>query len=544
MWYTVTEKEIVVMRKINALLAIACIALATTGCKNTVFNPVPEEEPVNPVGQETEEAPQNAVGGRPEIFCSKEYLFEEAYADGVYTDPYLTGHYDKYVLSPETKDAYPALTETFEASMSDRVMKYQELHDEYLDVSKQQRESGAVNTFILESDLFMRRADEKVISFMDQCSEYAAGAHGYTGYNSYNFDVQTGKELSLEDVLTNKEAFQKELFKILTDKYGASEFNYDLDNILSRMSLDEYKWAFDSNGITFYFANDIAAYAAGVLTVSMPYDSTLFKQDYVPDSKVGYISEIPLYFPDSYHMDIVDGQEDNITITPNYDPENPDMYYIQSLTINKDGETFTTDDLYIWDVDAFIIHTPDGKENLMIMTTGDSDYNCSYVYSLDGKIQQVSNDYFDQGETGTTDDYYEIVPCDPANVAFASRFDMLCTFDGTRYYSFESDGTFTPSEKFYKAMISEHSDLISKVELTVPVVDEAGEETGDEVTLPAGETYSIIRTDGEDEVDCKIKDGRIIRFHLEDPTGEGYVSDIEINGMNAEDVFETLWYAG
>ena len=104
--------------------------------------------------------------------------------------------------------------------------------------------------------------------------------------------------------------------------------------------------------------------------------------------------------------------------------------------------------------------------------------------------------------------------------------------------------TFTPLEKYYKTSRSNEQDLVSKMELTVPVVDEAGDETGEEVTLPSGTHYSIIRTNGKDEVDCTIEDGRIIRFHLQDSLGEGYISDIEINGVNAEDIFETLWYAG
>ena len=531
------------MKRINALLVIACIALASTGCKNTDSVPVTQEEQPNSVSQEVEEVHQETSGIRPEIYCSKEYIFEEAYEDGVYTEPYVSGHCEKYVLSPETKDAYPALAETLEASMNARDKKYKELQEERLSTSKEERNSGEAHTFILESDLFMRRADEKVISFVDQFTEYAGGAHGFTHYENYNFDVQTGKELSLEDIITDKAAFQSELAQTLTDKYGEGKIN-DLENNLAKLSWEDYKWTFAPNGISFYFAYDIADYATGVLTANLPYDSAFMTQDYVLNSKEGYISEIPLYFPQSEHIDIVDGDDNGITITPNYDPEIPEMYYMQSLTISKDGESFTTDDLYVWKVDAYVLHMSDGTEKLMIMTVGDSDYNCSYVYSIDGKIQLLSNDYFDLGDAGTTEEYYEIVATDPAKVAFSSRFDMLCTFNGTRYYSFESDGTFTPLDKYFKAMISKQSDLISTAELTVPVVDEAGEETGETVTLPAGEAYSIIRTNGENEVDCTIKDGRIIRFHLDSPNNDGYVGDWEINGINAYDLFETLWYAG
>ena len=532
------------MKRINALLVIACMALAATGCKGAGDSPAAvEDSTAKEESQNTEVVVQQTSGIRPEVYSSKEYVFEEAYEDGVYAEPYLTGHYDKFELAPEAKDAYPALAETFESVMDARNKKYDELHKQYLEDSKRIRDDYGAPTFNLESELFLRRADDKVISFVDQFTEYSAGAHGHTSYESYNFDVQAGKELALADVVTDKDAFLSDISKKLVEKYGADTFN-DLDKRLGEIKLSDYHWAFDYSGITLYFANDIAAYAAGVMTATIPYDSNCLNRDYVLAANEGIISKIPLYFPEDKHIDVVNGCDGGISITPNYDPNNPDLFYVESLTISKDGESYTTDTLYVWDVDAYILHNADGSEYLMIMTTGDSDYNCSYVFSLDGKIQQVSNDYFDLGDAGTTEEYYEVVPSDPASVAFASRFDMLCTFDGTRYYSFESNGTFTPYEKFYKAMISKQCDLISKVELTVPVVDEAGEETGEEVTLPSGTHYSIIRTNGENEVDCTISDGRIIRFHLESPNKDGYIGDYEINGVNAYDLFEMLWYAG
>ncbi|SHJ70534.1 DUF3298 and DUF4163 domain-containing protein [Pseudobutyrivibrio xylanivorans] len=530
------------MKRTKLFLSLLCVALVATGCKGSVESPAVEDNSTKEDSQTTEVATQENSNFRPEIYSGKEYIFEEAYEDGVYSDAYVTGHYDMYKLSPETREAYPALNTAIEDSMNARKKKYDETHAEYLDSSKQLRESGEVSTFVLESDLFLRRADEKVISFVDQDTEYAAGAHGVTRYESYNFDVQSGKEILLADIVTDKEAFQSKLAQALTEKYGEDTFN-DLEGNLEDLSLDNYEWAFDYNGITFY-SNEFASYSAGVITANLPYDSAFLTQDFAINSNEGYISQIPLYYPDTTHIDIVDSLDEGISISPNYDPNNLDLFWIQSLNISKDGQTFTTDDLYVWDVEAYIIHMPDGTESLMLMTTGDNDYSCSYVYSLDGQIKLLSNDNFSHGMVCEGDDYGQIVPIDPEKVAFVSRFDLLATFGGTRNYSFESNGTFTSVDKYYKTSRTHQQDLVSKMELTVPVVDEAGEETGEEVTLPSGTHYSIIRTNGEDEVDCRIEDGRIIRFHLENPSGEGYIYDIEINGINAEDIFETLWYAG
>lgn len=529
------------MKRIKVFLSLLCIGLVATGCKGSTESSS-VETPVNGDSQGVEEVTQQISDYRPEIYCSLEYLFDEAVIDGEYTPPYLSGHIENFSLSPETKDTYPVLSEAFESAMDARTDKYEDIHEEYLDASKQLRESGEEHTFILEADLFLRRSDAKVISFVDQRTEYVAGAHGFTSYDSFNFDVQTGKEISLEDVVADKDAFIDYISQKLVEKYGANTFN-DLDKCLAEIDLSDYHWAFDYAGITIYFGNDLAAYAAGELNVNVPYDSEALHKEYALTSGEGIISQIPLYFPEDKHIDIV-SEGDGLTIDPGYDPEMEDYYYMQSLTITKNGDSFTLPDLFVWDAKAYIMHTPEGSDYLMIMTKADSDYTSDFVVSLDGKMEQLSNDYFGVGEAGTTDEFYTIVPSDPSRVALDNSFNMLCTFDGTRYYSLESDGKFNPLEKYYRAMLSEQQDLISKVEMTVPIVTEEGEETGEEVTLPAGTHYSIIRTDGDSDVDCTIPDGRIIRFHLEDPNGFGYIDDIEINGVNAYDLFEMLWYAG
>ena len=127
-----------------------------------------------------------------------------------------------------------------------------------------------------------------------------------------------------------------------------------------------------------------------------------------------------------------------------------------------------------------------------------------------------------------------------------SRFDMLWTFTGMKHYSLEKDGSFTSIEKYFNCNSYNFNPIVSKAEITVPLVDESGDETGENVTLPSGTEFNRLRTDGNNNLDCTIKDGRIIRFHLERATVEdsyGYMGYV-INGISEFELFEELMYAG
>ncbi|MBR5636844.1 MAG: DUF3298 domain-containing protein [Pseudobutyrivibrio sp.] len=531
------------MKKIKAIVAFGCAILMLSGCKlKDVNDNADMAQDDSSATQVQETAGEVTLGVRPELYAQVNYTYEDAWSDGEYEEPYLIGHYDSFTLSSMTVEAYPAFADTFKSVMNSRNDNYEALRKQDLEDSKRMRSENENHTFVMESDLFLRRADQKVVSYVDQLTEYTAGAHGFTSYKGYNFDVQAGKEIQLEDVITDEAAFKKDLANALLAKYTSENF-IDLDKTLAEMTLKDFKWTLSSSGVTFYYAYDISAYAIGVMSVDLPYNSGFVNANYAPDANEGYIMGVPLYFSESERIDSV-LEAEGITFTPNYDPEAYDYSHIQSLTVDKDGDEVTIPELYVFAVKAYLMHLADGKEFLMVMTTGESDWRSAYVISLNGKLEQVPSENYGAGSTGTTQDYYENVPSDPASIALSSKFNLLCSFDGSRRYELTDNGTFNPIEEYYTAVIPKEWDLVSKVEITVPVVEVDGTETGETVTLPAKTSYRLIRTNGENDVDCTIPDGRIVRFHLEDSNGFGYIDDLEYNGVNCYDLFEMLWYAG
>lgn len=531
------------MKKLKALILLGSLTLAFTGCKGLPKN-IDDEKVVEQVDTQVEapEEEEEIDGLRPEIYSLKEYLFESCYDDGIYGEPYMTGWYNSYSLSKETAEEYPAFAKTFKEKMEAHDADIEAKHNQYLEESKAQRQNGEELTYILKSDFYLRRSDEKVVSILEQLSTYEGGAHGFTSYASYNFDVQNGEEIKLDSIVTDENAFRKDLAMKLTDQYGEESIGV-IENSLSEMSLNDYQWSFGPNGLTFYFSNDIASYSSGVLSATLPYDSSFLTNNYTLKSNEGYIAGVPILIDDSNHIDPI-LVADGITFTPEYDPEGYDMGVIESIKISKDGKELSIPELYFFDMDAYLIQLSDGKQYLYFIVTAESDWHNSFLISLDGDMEIKAKNYYSIGSSNDAEAGTEVVPYDPADFALASRFDLLSTYSGTRPYEVTSDGKLNPLDDYYYTQISPNMDLVSKMELTVPVVDEDGKETGETAKLPSGTHYQIIRTNGEDIVDCTIEDGRIIRFNVEINTDDGYIDDIEIDGVNAYDIFETLWYAG
>ena len=63
-----------------------------------------------------------------------------------------------------------------------------------------------------------------------------------------------------------------------------------------------------------------------------------------------------------------------------------------------------------------------------------------------------------------------------------------------------------------------------------------------EVEIPAGETFELIRTDGNAIVDARLSDGRLARLELE-RGDDSYLATV--NGqLSEEEAFKILYYAG
>ena len=124
-------------------------------------------------------------------------------------------------------------------------------------------------------DIFVRRADFRVVSFLEDGYSFLGGAHGLGGVTGKNYDVYTGKELKLTDVVRDKtqlaEAVKQQLMFDYPDSSFARSGGTSMKETVDQLVRDDKMlWSLDPRGISFYFNPYlIGSYAEGIFTTTI-----------------------------------------------------------------------------------------------------------------------------------------------------------------------------------------------------------------------------------------------------------------------------------
>ncbi|MBQ9480123.1 MAG: DUF4163 domain-containing protein, partial [Selenomonadaceae bacterium] len=102
-----------------------------------------------------------------------------------------------FPTSLETK--YPKLVKTLSDYNLSLINGSKSEQDSLVDQAREhQRQSPEYfSAYYSNSDIFMRRADSNVVSFMRAFDTYTGGAHGMYGFFGVNLDSATGKRLTI-----------------------------------------------------------------------------------------------------------------------------------------------------------------------------------------------------------------------------------------------------------------------------------------------------------------------------------------------------------
>ena len=177
------------------------------------------------------------------------------------------------------------------------------------------REPSDYYQYSIYESLEAVRIDRRVVSLVEQNSEYSGGAHGNYGSTGVNFDAQTGKLLELSDILTDEEGFQKkaeeELIRKLSDTYQDGLFD-GYEDTIRQMWESGPNWYLDGAGITFIFQPYlIGPYAMGEAYVTLSYKDmeAYLEPSWLPERlstssgagvlKIPAEEEIPLFFSET-----------------------------------------------------------------------------------------------------------------------------------------------------------------------------------------------------------------------------------------------------
>ena len=110
--------------------------------------------------------------------------------------------------------------------------------------------------------LRVRRADNRVVSFVESRSCFTDGKHGRYGIFGINYDTATGSELAFDDVFVNREQLANEIAPRMSalypgrfpaDSLGSGEYDAFCAKVKRVMANNEFSWSLDPFGATFYF---------------------------------------------------------------------------------------------------------------------------------------------------------------------------------------------------------------------------------------------------------------------------------------------------
>lgn len=136
------------------------------------------------------------------------------------------------------------------------------------------------------------RGDTAVLSLIYDIYTYSGGTHGYTSRTARCFDIQSGDELTLEDITEDVETLKEFLYGYVLnlaagEKYtfeGESIFFEDFNAALTEL-IDGDNWYFANDGLVI-FADpySIASFVQGRIDFVVPYDvlSGLINDKYIP----------------------------------------------------------------------------------------------------------------------------------------------------------------------------------------------------------------------------------------------------------------------
>ena len=386
------------------------------------------------------------------------------------------------------------------------------------------------------------RADETVLSLTQTEYTWLGGAHPYTYITGITYDTKTGKELSLKDIAADYDGIYDYVCKKLPEENEPDMFFEDYEDTVKSMFYEEngdygpVKWFLTDEGVTIWFNQyDIAPYAAGPVSVEIPFAEGLVKQPY-EIQKASYVKA--LSENGTAEVDVNgDGKKESVS----YTVERDEYGNGGAITVTCGDTSYSTASLMEQDYGASggyssegcILHTKEGKTYLYLQHQDDNDIRYMNLFDLSTGVPVYL--------TFCNRAWYDSPITDPEHFILWDREDVLGTYSACRIYHVGEDGVPASDDTvFHLGPVHRENPivLVSTRDLEVTVLEQNVEK---QETLPSGTSFTITGTDGMSFVEAELDDGRTCQIPVRKGDGEW---EWKINGISEYDCFEQLPYAG
>lgn len=525
------------------------------------------EETAEEAESEKKEQGEDADEGAEEPALSEESEHLHPVMDKKYVN-YHDGNYNRLVeasweeltLEGDEAEKYEALSAALKKQFEEAGDNIKSIAAENVEYAQDMLEEydGTLLPFEAKNTINLQRCDKEVLSFTVMDYEYTGGAHGMYGHSGYNYDVKTGKLLSLKEIFTETENLAETISERLLSQYD-SEVLFEPDGLTEYVEEcireDRLNTVLTNRGVRVFFnPYEIAPYSEGVITVD------LYPEEYpgIVNAAYGDIPEnwiVKLDINEIVNADI-DGNGTGEKIyycedVEYYQEEDYSYSEIVGFTVYA-GEEELRIPAYCYGTQGYFIR--DGEKSfLYVMCHGDNDYVSLYTIDMTGGTLReaeedsvnayVSAEYWDWDtdeasnmESGT--DRYTMLT-DPKNMKLFTRTMLLGTVDGYRMMHVGENGVPVPNEGWEDYRISsEYAEFTALQDVKGILLDEEGKE-GAETVISKGETVKYVATDNDAYGDVERPDGTRVRLYVD----EGDYK-YTIGGIDLMELFEGIVFAG
>ncbi|MBE6572481.1 MAG: DUF3298 and DUF4163 domain-containing protein [Ruminococcaceae bacterium] len=376
------------------------------------------------------------------------------------------------------------------------------------------------------TEQYLMRADSTIVSIRSDYSSYTGGAHGMYASFGTNLSPETGEEIDLYDVVTDKNALYEYLFNTIHNEYAEEIFEDE------RMAMYEYfdeglNWTIDYDKLTVYFSPyEIASFAAGLIKVDLWFDEHAeILNDKYTVSPASYAVELSDFEAHSFDLDKNDGRRDIISVA--YSPY--EEYDCGEVSIGVNGSQYAEDELYGTSPVPVLVYL-DGKYYLYIEIGQFDGSNVIYVYEItkDGakKIDELDIGFKKLWDYTMIDygGYYRQVVNNPENMDLESYFRLLDTRNTAyrKYNANPKNGVPESKEPVYTV----NEDNYQK--MTVRELPATNIDSGKKEVIPENTVFTLTTTDMESYVDILLEDGKTYRIEVETQNDGNYIDGVDV----------------
>ena len=408
------------LKRIICILLILCFMVAFTSCG--------EDSPQEVTPNETTQTVKNETCEEITVLSlNKEYISHyEWYED--YPEMLVRSEYTDVTLDKSMEKKYPLLAKALTETSVMRRRTMEEEKDNFIVTATEEflNDSEVFSTYVSTLDVQVRRADSVAVSIVEDYNSETERS-----FNCLNYDTESGKLLTLSDVVSDIEKLPAIVEKEVTSRIwqGESDVETAIPDYFKNTPEEDITWVLEYNGITFYFEPGAVAptnFGIQTATVTFAEHPDLFKEKYiaVPDA---YVVNLPLSSP--FFTDITgDKRADELSVSGNYDPDGR-FYY--TLGINSESSSYEVD-WFAYGLNPYYVKTADGDSFLYVFSEESEEEDRQMVLIVlslkDGDIKQVSE--MDMGLLYRGNNVFAL-PTDPDNLLLCDSND---NYSDTYFY--------------------------------------------------------------------------------------------------------------